>query len=251
MINTIRSEFIKLRTIVSHWVLSIIAVLFPIIVTVLVTILGFDVGPSAGDLASLIVGVSVVSAMLLGTVAAVSLTSDYAHNTIRPTYAATPGRLRVIGAKVIVSAGSTLVLMLVTVGVSWLVGALILGARDRGVSLGDDGAAASLISTVALGTTVALFAIGLGLIIRNSPTTITLLLLWPLLIENLLALVLGLSGVDGVGKWMPYQAAITAAADGSSDFDDQLGRPWGLLYFAAVSAGLVVLGGLLDDRRDA
>ena len=63
----------------------------------------------------------------------------------------------------------------------------------------------------------------------------TTLLLWPLLIEGLLALVLDLIGWDDAGKWMPYQAAIDAAAsDGTSV--GTLGRPVGLVYFAAVSA---------------
>jgi ABC-2 type transport system permease protein len=251
MINTLRSEFIKLRTITAHWVLAIIAVAFPIVVTTLVAILGFDSGVQSTDMSSLIVGVSVVSAMLLGAMSAISLTSDYGHNTIRPTYAATPKRANVIGAKVSVNSGVVLVLMLGAVAVSWVVAALVFSARGDTISIGDDDVLASLVSVIVLAVTVALFGFGLGLIIRNSPVTITLLLLWPLLIEPLLGLVLSLIGWDNAAKWMPYQAAISAAANGSDDFTDQLGRPWGLVYFAAVAVGLTVIGLVLDERRDA
>ena len=253
MINTLRAEFIKLRTILAHWVLAIIALAFPIVVVTLVAIFGnWDFGIDSTDISGLIVGLTVVSAMLLGAMSAISLTSDYGHNTIRPTYAATPNRLRVIGAKVIVNSIVVAVITAIAVFVSWFVGSLILSGRDLSVSLGDDGVVPSLISVIVLAVSVALFAMGLGLIIRNSPATVTILLLWPLLIEGLLALVLSLIGWDSASKWMPYQAAINAAADNSQDTSlDTLGRPMGLVYFAAISTALILIGAVLDQRRDA
>jgi ABC-2 type transport system permease protein len=251
MINTLRAEYIKLRTILAHWILAIIAVAFPIVVVALVAIFGtFDFGLDSDEISSLIVGLTVVSAMLLGAMSAISVTSDYTHNTIRPTYAATPRRLQVIGAKVIVNSVVVAVVTAVAVFVAWFVGSLILSARDFSVSLGDDGVLPSLISVIVLAVSVTLFAIGLGLIIRNSPATVTTLLLWPLLIEGLVALVLSLIGWDNAGKWMPYQAAINAAATDDTSIDT-LGRPMGLVYFAAISTALIVIGTVLDQRRDA
>lgn len=253
MINTLRSEFIKLRTILSHWVLAIIAFAFPVVVVTLVAIFGnWDFGIDSTDISGLIVGLTVVSAMLLGAMCAISLTSDYGHNTIRPTYAATPNRLQVIGAKVIVNSVVVAAVTTVAVFVSWFVGSIILSSRDLSVSLGDNGVMPSLISVIVLAVSVAWFAMGLGLIIRNSPATVTILLLWPLLIEGLIGLVLSLIGWDNANKWMPYQAAINAAADNSQDTTfDTLGRPMGLVYFAAVAAGLIFIGAVLDQRRDA
>lgn len=253
MINTLRAEFIKLRTILAHWVLAIIAFAFPIVVVALVALFGnWDFGIASSDISGLIVGLTVVSAMLLGSMSAISLTSDYGHNTIRPTYAATPNRLRVIGSKVIVNSVVVAVITTVAVFVAWFVGSVILSARDLSISLGDDGVVPSLISVIVLSVSVTLFAMGLGLIIRNSPATVTILLLWPLLIEALIGLVLSLIGWDDANKWMPYQAAINAAADSSQDTTiDTLGRPMGLVYFAAVSTALIVIGVVLDQRRDA
>lgn len=252
MINTLRSEFIKLRTIAAHWVLAIIAIAFPVVVVTLAALFGnFGLGLQSDEMASLIVGLTVVSAMLLGAMAAISLTSDYGHNTIRPTYAATPNRLRVIGSKVSVNSVVVGVLMTLAVFGSWFIASVIVSARDFSISIGDSGVLASLISVIALAVIVSVFGFGLGLIIRNSPATVTILLLWPLLIEGLIGVVFALLGWDGAGKWLPYQAAINAAAAGQEDSIDQLGRPMGLVYFAAVALALVVIGSTLDQRRDA
>jgi ABC-2 type transport system permease protein len=251
MINTLHAEYIKLRTILAHWILAVIAFGFPIVVVALVALFGtFSFDFESTDLSSLIVGLVVVSAMLLGAMSAISVTSDYGHNTIRPTYAATPSRVRVIGAKMIVNSVVVALVTAVAVFLAWAVGSLILSTRDVSISIGDDDVLPSLISVIVLAGSVTLFAIGLGLIIRNSPATVTILLLWPLLIEGLLALVLDLIGWDEAGKWMPYQAAINAAA-GDESAIDMLGRPMGLVYFAAISTALIVIGAVLDQRRDA
>lgn len=250
MINTLNAEWIKLRTVVAHWVLVVIAVAFPLTITTLVAIFGeVDFGLDADEVSGLISGLTVVSAMLLGAMAAISLTSEYGHNTIRPTYAATPHRLRVIAAKLVTNTSVVTLLSVAVVFVCWMVASTILSSRDASVSIGDDGVLASLISVCALAVIVSWFAFGLALIIRNSPATVTLLLLWPLLVENLIALLFTLIGWEGATRWLPYSAGITATVAESEP--DVLGRPGGLLYFAAVSLALVVLGAVLDQRRDA
>lgn len=255
MINTLRAEFIKLRTVMVHWVLTLIAVLFPVVITTLVAIFaetdfgGFD----SSDLSSLIAGLSVVSAMLLGAMSVISITSEYAHSTIRPTYAATPNRVRVIAAKLATNSAMIGVVSAVIVAVSWLIGSLVLSGRDQDISLGDDGVLPSLIAVVVLAVVVSWFGFGLGLLIRNSPATVTIFLLWPLLIENLVGLVFNLVGWEGATKWLPYAAGIEATvANGDNDVgSDILGRPNGLIYFAMVSLAVVALGVWSDQRRDA
>ena len=248
MTHALRAEWIKLRTVTVHWILAIIALAFPVVVTTLVALFseGFF---SSDDLASLITGLTIVSAMLLGALSVISLTSEYSHSTIRPTYAAIPHRLRVIGAKMITNSVVIGAITTVIVFVSWTIASPILSSRDKPVSIGDDGVLPSLISIVVLAVIVSWFGFGLGLLIRNSPATVTIFLLWPLLIENLIGLVLTLIGGDGITKWLPYAAGITATV--AEDESDVLGRPGGLIDFGAVSLAIVVIGTLLDDRRDA
>lgn len=253
MKQVIASEWIKLRTVVVHWVLVILAIAFPVIVTVLGAIFGdwFEGGLSS-DIASLVSGLTIVTAMVLGAMTATSLTSEYSHSTIRPTFAATPSRTRVHASKLVVLCGAVLVAAAVAVLASWFLAQLILTLRDLSISLGDDGVLAELVSVTVLAVIVSVFGYALGLLIRNAPATITILLLWPLIIENLLLGLFAVTDADIVSKWLPYSAAITAVvSDGTDGQEDILGRPWGLVWFAFVSLLLLGFGLLAEHRRDA
>jgi ABC-2 type transport system permease protein len=200
MIRTITSEWIKLRTVLVHWVLAIIAIAFPLVITVLASIFGdfFEDGSQLSDeIAGLVVGTAIVSAMLLGAMGAISLTGEFGHNTIRPTFAATPSRLRVHAAKLIVNSVVIAVIALVALLVTWFAAQAILAARDRTISIGDGDVLVSMVSLVVLAVIVSGFGFALGLLIRNSPATVTILLLWPLIIENLVG---GLLTVVGAGR---------------------------------------------------
>lgn len=251
MIRTITSEWIKLRTVLVHWVLAIIAIAFPLVITVLASIFGeFDDGPLLSeDIGGLVVGTSIVSAMLLGAMAAISLTSEFGHNTIRPTFAATPSRPRVHAAKLIVNSVVIASTAATALLVSWFAAQAILAARDRTISIGDGDVLVSMVSLVVLAVIVSGFGFALGLLIRNSPATVTILLLWPLIIENLVSGLLTVVGADGVVKYLPYQAGLVAVVEDESV--DALGRPMGLVWFAAVVLVLLAGGLVLDSKRDA
>ena len=103
VIRTIRSEWIKIRTVRMNAVLAIIAIAFPLIVVILTAALGSAENASARDLVGLTTGSSVITAMLIGVIGAAGITGEFGFNTIRPTFAATPNRWKVIGAKAIVT----------------------------------------------------------------------------------------------------------------------------------------------------
>lgn len=253
MIRTIASEWIKLRTVLVHWVLALIAVAFPIVVTGLAAAFGdFDGSfiSLSEDISGLVVGTGVVTAMLLGAMSAISLTSEYGNNTIRPTFAATPSRMRVHASKLVLNTVVVAVLAFVTMFGAWFVAQVILSGRDFEISIGDGDVLASMVSLVALAMVVSAFGYALGLIIRNSPATVTILLLWPLIIENLVAGLLTVVGAGGATKWLPYSAGLLAVVDDESG-SDTLGRPMGLVWFAAVVVVLLAGGITLDNRRDA
>lgn len=252
MIRTIASEWIKLRTVLVHWVLAVIAVAFPLVITVLVAIFGdFSTdGPELSEeVAGLLVGSAVVTAMLLGAMAAISLTSEFSHNTIRPTFAATPSRPRVHAAKLIVNSVVIAAIAVVALLVTWFAAQAILAGRDLTISIGDSDVLAAMVSLVVLAVIVGGFGFALGLLIRNSPATVTILLLWPLIIENLVAGLLTVVGADGVVKYLPYSAGLLAVVDDESV--DALGRPMGLVWFGAVVVVLLAGGLVLDSKRDA
>lgn len=252
MIDALRAEWIKVRTVRVHWVLVIIALAFPVVVAGLVGV--FNPEPrfvQSRDVLDLVSGVSVVSLLLLASLWVINLTSEFSHGTIRVTYAAIPARWMVVLAKAVIGTVVTAVVMVVTYWAAWFVGSSILSARDAEMSLSSvDDVTGQFLSLIALAVIVSWFALGLGAIIRNSPASVVVVLLWPLLIENLVALALTLAGVDTANKWMPYQAAIQAVGDGEGS-DYALGRPEAQLYFGAVALGLLAIGMVADRRRDA
>ncbi len=250
MKRTIHSEWIKIRTILSHKILVLVGVAFPIVViTLAASFGGVASGPDSIEMSEFVMGMAIVTAMLLGVVTVIGLTSEYTHNTIRPTYAATPTRWRVLAAKLIVSSAVALVVAAFTVFVAWFAGSTIFNARGGKTSIGDPKVMTVLVSTIVLAVLVTWFAFGVGLLVRNSPASVTLVLLWPLLIEGLIQLVLALLDLDEASKYVPYQAAISASA--ADPGVDTLGRPGGQILFACVGIALVALGTWLDNRRDA
>jgi ABC-2 type transport system permease protein len=248
--RTVLSEWIKLRTILAHKILVIGAVGFPLVIITLAATFGSVAeGPDSVEMAEFILGMCVVTAMLVGVVTVIGLTSEYTHNTIRPTYAATPTRPKVLFSKIAVSSAVALVVGGLTVFGAWLSGSTIFNSRGGETSIGDPKVMTVLISTVLLALLVTWFGFGMGLLVRNSPASVSLLLLWPLLIENLMRGFFSLINWDDAAKFLPYQAAI-AASTANPDSGD-LGRPGGHILFACVGAALVGAGMWLDGRRDA
>jgi ABC-2 type transport system permease protein len=154
----------------------------------------------------------------------------------------------VLLAKAAVSVMATIVAMLVVEVVSFLIGALILDGRGVDVKLRHQDVAA-LVGEIALAVMLTLLGYGLGLLIRNSPATISILILWPLLLESLVRVVLNAAGVHNQTPWLPYQSAILL---GNPDPDPgDPGRLHNVLYLGTIVVVCVIFGLFLNERRDA
>lgn len=253
MIATLRSEWIKLRTVRMNWVLSLLAVGFPLVITVLTTALVDADDMGADDLIGLVTGTSIVSGMLLGVIGAAGITSEFGFGTIRPTFAATPRRTRVVIAKAIVTVVVAALVQAVMVAACYGVGATVLSLRDGTVSFSEAGDARwALVGIVCFAAIVSLLGLGLGLIIRSTPAAVTVLILWPLLAEGLVAALLSVASLDGVVQWLPFQAGFElAATDPGFGTTESLGRWVGGVYFLAVAAAFTAIGAWSTSRRDA
>jgi ABC-2 type transport system permease protein len=245
VIDAIRSEWIKVSTVSVTWVLAMIAVAFPLVVTILTTVLA-DSTWEGRDLAGLVSGLVIVTSMLLGVVATIAVTNEFAHHTIRPTFAAMPDRLRPLLAKPIVQVAITFVLTAVTVGACWVLGAALSGDSP---DLGDRTALPALVGVVLLAVGLTLLGYGLGLLIRNSPAAICVLLLWPLIAEGLIAGLFSAAGAEGAVKFLPYSAGFNMAL--TEPDPDALGRVAGGGYFFAWVIVICVLGVVTARTRDA
>ncbi len=254
MTPIISSEWIKLRTVRMNWVLGFIAVLFPLLVSVLTCSL-IDVRDlGARDIVDLVVNSSVVSALLFGVIGAVSIAGEFGHGTIRPTFAATPQRWRVLVAKGIVVAVFSLIAEALVVLLSYSIATAV--ASSRGASIQFDEvpqAQPATIGLIVFAALISLLGYAIGLIIRNTPSSVAILILWPLLLENIVGGVLFAAGVKNVFKFLPYSAgfALAATSDRNSGDPQQLGRLGGGIYFGLVVVALVALGAWITNRRDA
>jgi ABC-2 type transport system permease protein len=252
MIAVLRSEWIKLRTIRMNWVLIAIAVAFPLVVCILTTSLQKERDINANDVVGLVSGTSTVTALLLGVIAATAITGEFGFGTIRPTFAATPQRSKVITAKAIVSLVLGLAAEAVVVVLAYAACSIIASNRDRPISLSDVPAGtAPLLGVTVFAGIVSLLGYGLGLIIRNTPATVAVLLVWPLVIEGLIAALLGAIGVDHPAKFLPYNSGIQLGNPDSGTSADVLSRLPAGLYFGSVTLVILVIGTLLTARRDA
>ena len=69
----------------------------------------------------------------------------------------------------------------------------------------------ALLGVVLLAVGLTVLGYGLGLLIRNSPAAICILLLWPLIAEGLIAGLLSAAGAEGAVKFLPYSAGFNMA----------------------------------------
>lgn len=196
-VDTLASEWVKLTTLRSTYIILGLGVVLAIAMTALVSLAvggTFDSWPAARQeqfdpiLFSMAGNVvALITASVFGVLAA---SGEYSSGMIRLTLTATPTRGRVLLAKLMLVSGVTLVLGLITVTAMFLVGQAVSGAYGMPVSnLGD---ADALRLVLGLGATTPLFPIlgfALGVILRSTAGAITTVLgmLWlPVIFGDLL-----------------------------------------------------------------
>ena len=251
MIDLLRSEQIKLRTVVMHWVLCVIALAFPLVITLLTSFFnGDDEGWSARSLVEVLTGTSFLAVLLIAVIAAASVTGEFGFGTIRPTFTATPRRSRVVIAKAIVLVVLALEIQITVVVVGWLAGSAIAESRGATMNLSSvEAGTNALVGTVVLAALMAVVGLGLGLLVRSTPAAVAALILWPLVVENLLGGLLSLIfDSSGLAVWMPFRAGFTMA---TLDPFDGPSRLVAGIYFAGVAAVLLAIGTWSVNRRDA
>jgi ABC-2 type transport system permease protein len=250
MTALVRAEWIKLRTVTSHWVLASIGIAFTAVVTVLTATFTNvrDVDPDT--ITEVTVGTTIVLGLLLGALGVLSFAQEHAHGTIRVTYAAEPRRLLVLTAKAIVLTVTSAMVAAATVYATYAVSIGVLESREELLDLG--GAAAqrqALLGAVVLCVLLTLLGFAIGLLIRNAPAAIAIFVLWPLLAEGLIGALLVTIFDDDAVRWLPYTSGFRLVA---TDTDNTFfGRVPSGLYFAAWVVGLVAVGMAINTKRDA
>lgn len=253
MINVLRSEWIKLRTVRMNWVLGTIAFAFPLVVTLLTAFFGGDGDDAnARGLLDLLIGTTIVSTLLCGVIAAASISGEFGFGTIRPTFAASPRRFRVIVAKGLVAVISAMMLVAVVLLIGTGVGRPIAEGQGATIDFGSvPTARPALLGTVVLAGLMSLAGYGLGSLTRSTPAAISILVVWPLIAEGLIGALIGvITGWNNVAAWMPFAAGLRLVFLELNDFEGP-SRIVAGLYFGGVAMLLAALGSLAVNRRDA
>ena len=186
-------------------------------------------------------GVAVFGVPVLMVVAAMTVTGEYRTGMVRTTFLASPGRTLVLVAKAVVAAvfsGAVAAIMVL---------GSILVAR-----VGLDAAAWRTTAAVALyAALAAVLGVGVAVLLRHTAGAVTVLLLWPLLVEPLLGNLPGRG--PQIGPYLPF-ANVFEFLDVQWLFPSYA-MHWGpvgsLGYFFVVVAAVFVAAVVAVNRRDA
>lgn len=188
--------------------------------------------------------------------AALAVTTEYRFSTVRSTFLAVPKRINVLLAKTLL-----LAVLGAVVGFVCAVGAFFLTkalAKEPPMPLQLQGETwREVAGYAALFAIAAVIAVSVGTLLRQSAGAITLLLLWPLLVEPLFTLIPTVG--PKAGPWLPFTAGAefvtpTSNVPGLRDFlSDNTGPTpvQGLLVFLATAVLLWVIAAVVLKRRDA
>ena len=242
MIGILRAEFLKIRTIRAVWVLGGFIVAIPMLVVML----------TPSPTGELLLNSAIPSILLMGVIGVMCSTQEYSQGTIRITLAAVPRRARVFVAKVAVAVAVAVVLSVVL-----LLMAHVTQMGETSWDLLEHPRNISAYVLVACMTSV--IGVVLGLLLRSSPGAITAIILWPTLLENIVAALLGLAfDIDLLSRnSLPFQAGFVAITrDMGVEPGTEpvvVGASWGagLGTLAAFMAALAILSFASFSRRDA
>ncbi|MDV6230973.1 ABC transporter permease [Rhodococcus cercidiphylli] len=202
---------------------------------------------TAADVVGL--GVGTFGSMVLMILAALTVTSEYRFGLIRTTFQAVTNRGSVLAAKALLVGvyGAILSFVLAVIG---LYLAKALAGEQAGALLGFDidGTWRILYGTAILAFVQVVLAIGVGALMRQSAGAIAILLLWPLLIENLVGVIPTVG--EKIQPFLPFlNANHFLGSSGGVDF--HWGPIGGLIYFVAFTAVIFGAAVFVVNRRDA
>jgi ABC-2 type transport system permease protein len=241
-LNFLRSEWLKLWTTRTAWVMLGIGLLGEALFAGLYTglaALGEVEGELRGGEIATGVGLLMVLMLVLGVLV---VTTEFRHGTSSSTFLASPRRypalLAKVGASLLVGLLAGLAFVAVNAGLTL---PLIV---ERGGDLPPTGDLASVYAgVVASFAILAAFGLGVGAVIRNQVGAIIAAIAFFFVLSPLPELLPG-----SIGEYFPAQAL--GALHGHVEGDGVLDQVTGGLVLAAWAAGLVAIGIALVCRRD-
>jgi len=243
----LRAELLKVRSVRMTWGLVVAALAFVALNVVAIALASGQRGAPSLTLESTVrsvyasAGAASVVVLVLGIV---GMTTEYRHQTITPTFLATPRRGRLLVAKLVVHAAVGLVLGVVAVVLAYLLAAGVLTTRTHaGIS---GGTLVQVAGGVLLGYAIyAALGVSVGALVRNQVAAIVAALLWVLLVEALVVAFL-----PAVGRWLPGGALNGVLGTTSVNGERYLPAPLAALVLLGYGVLLALVAARTTLRRD-
>lgn len=247
MTAQLRSELFKLRTTrTSVYLLLWMAGLTLFVVALHVLAFPLDDISRPGNQRKVLGLGTTVGGLFASLLGAMSITGEFRHGTIRPTFLAAPQRARVVVAKIAASALAGLVVGLSADALTAGVEAAGLAVRGIDIELAASDYAQLLAGGAVAGALFGAIGVGVGALLRNQVTTVVALCVWLLFLEPLL-----LGNLPEVAKFAPGAAAGAMAGAIQTQVADNLAAPaLGAVLLAAYAALASAAGSIATARRD-
>jgi len=258
--GVLRGEWIKLLSLRSTW--------WTLGATVaVITLIAFASAASLGSLAddprnpsgleqihgaTIVSGGAQIGVVAIAVLGALLITGEYTTGMIRSTFAAVPTRVPVLVAKAIALVVLTTAVAAVSLALSYLVAARQLAKYSLVPALDDAQTWQVFGGTVYFLVAAALFALGVGAILRSTAGTVTVALTVLLLLPGFLGFI-SLDWVETIVSYLPLPAANAFLTVGGSASlgGNQLTAGTGLVVIAAYAVVPLVAAAVLLRRRDA
>ncbi|TCO59189.1 hypothetical protein [Actinocrispum wychmicini] len=239
MVTLVRAELGKAAATRSFWVIGAIGVVFCVGWAALDVFVFGGRSEDAYGMAQQ----GYLFALILG----ILLTAgEYRHQTITWAFLVTPGRGRVITAKLVTNAVIGAVLGIAAVIVTAPAAAIMLSATDRAVYT--PGVPGVLVASVLTTALWGVFGAALGLLIRNQTAAVVIAFVWFFYVEWVL-----IALVPAVGRWTPTgvsKAVIGMSRAGFATPGDLLPQ-WAAIVVFLAYCGVVAAGArVISVRRD-
>ena len=240
----IRSEWRKLSTVRGPWLLLAAGPLLVVAgVTGLIQSGGNVHDPAVQAKALAHVALAALFTLVFGIFA---VAGEYRHGTITDTFLSSPGRGRVVAAKLAVYAAVGAAAGLASAAVAVAATAAWWAAKGGSFHLSAAGSWRILAGGVAVNVAFAAIGVGIGALVRNLAVAVAAALAWIALVEGIAGQLAG----SGLARWLPFSASEAA---GRADVPGaaQLLPQWGgALVLAGYAVALAAAAMVTTLRRD-
>lgn len=256
-VRSIRSEWIKLRTLRSTWVTAVITLFMTTGIGTLATVISSKpeyFGSNSWKTA--IIGTT-LGQVVVAVLGALVITGEYSSGQIRSSLAAVPRRSRLFWAKALVMTVWSFALGAVSILLTWALSTPLIG--ERAASLTNHEFLGYVWGTGLAYAGIGLMALGLGFLLRSTAGSITVVSSLLFILNIPLSIASNFWGWAGKALYLTPFVTISAVTDPfsvQSNWADDAAAPWighsaAVAVFAAWVLVPLLAGWIAFTRRDA